>query len=54
MLAAADNPTEVRQIMSELISLLKRENGSFAIDDLTGPELLELYDQLISNPTLFS
>ena len=48
MLAAADNPTEVRQIMSELVHLLERENGSSAIDDLISPDLLELYDQLIS------
>ena len=54
MLAAADNPTEVRQIMSELISLLERESSSSNADTLISPELLELYDQLISTRTTLS
>ena len=54
MLAAANNPTEVRQIMAELMSLLNRENKSSDTDNLISPELLELYDQLISNPTAIS
>ena len=54
MLAAADNPTEVRQIMAELMSLLERENGSSSTDNLIAPGLLELYDQLISPRTTLS
>lgn len=54
MLAAADNPTEVRQIMAELMSLLERENGPSSTDDLISSELLELYDQLISPRTTLS
>ena len=51
LLAAADNPTEVRQIMAELMSLLKRENGGSGTVDALSPELLELYHELMSNRT---
>ena len=51
--AAAENPTEVRQIMAELVHLLKRESNQPESDDLIGPELLELYEQLMSTGSLF-
>ena len=53
LMAAAENPTEVRQIMAELVALLKRENGQPESDDLIGPELLELYEQLMSSGSMF-
>ncbi|MYB09425.1 MAG: LysM peptidoglycan-binding domain-containing protein [Acidimicrobiia bacterium] len=53
LLAAAENPTEVRQIMAELVHLLKRESNQPESDDLIGPELLELYEQLMSTGSLF-
>lgn len=53
LMAAAENPTEVRQIMAELVHLLKRENNQPESDDLIGPELLELYEQLMSSGSLF-
>ncbi|MCY3631193.1 MAG: hypothetical protein OXH29_00780 [bacterium] len=52
-MAAAENPTEVRQIMAELVELLKREKAQPESDDLIGPELLELYEQLMSTGSLF-
>lgn len=54
LLAAAENPTELRQIMAELQGLLKRENGQPEGDDLISPDLLELYEQLMSSRPLFS
>lgn len=54
LMAAAENPTEVRQIMAELLGLLKRENGQPEGDDLISPDLLELYEQLMSSRPLFS
>ena len=54
LLAAAENPTEVRQIMAELLGLLKRENNQPEGDDLISPDLLELYEQLMSSRPLFS
>lgn len=53
LMAAAENPTEVRQIMAELVHLLKRESNQPESDDLIGPELLELYEQLMSTGSLF-
>ena len=53
LMAAAENPTEVRQIMAELVHLLKRESNQPESDDLIGPELLELYEQLMSSGSLF-
>ena len=53
LMAAAENPTEVRQIMAELVELLKREKAQPESDDLIGPELLELYEQLMSTGSLF-
>ena len=52
LMAAAENPTEVRQIMAELVHLLKRENNQPESDDLIGPELLELYEHLMSSGSL--
>lgn len=54
LMAAAENPTEIRQIMSELLGLLKRENNQPEGDDLIGPDLLELYEQLMSSRALLS
>ena len=54
LMAAAENPTEVRQIMAELLGLLKRENGQPESDDLISPDLLELYEQLMASRSLFS
>jgi hypothetical protein len=54
LLAASENPTEVRQIMAELLGLLKRENDQADDENLIGPELLELYGQLMSSRPLFS
>ncbi len=53
LMAAAENPTEVRQIMAELVRLLKRESNQPESDDLIGPELLELYEQLMPTGSLF-
>ncbi|WP_419927135.1 LysM peptidoglycan-binding domain-containing protein [Candidatus Poriferisocius sp.] len=53
LMAAAENPTEIRQIMAELVAVLKRENDQPESDDLIGPELLELYEQLMSSGSLF-
>ncbi|WP_419924516.1 LysM peptidoglycan-binding domain-containing protein [Candidatus Poriferisocius sp.] len=54
LMAAAENPTEVRQIMAELVELLKRESAQHEVDDLISPDLLELYDQLMSSRSLFN
>ena len=54
LLAAAENPTEMRQIMAELRGLLKRENDQSEGDDLISPDLLELYDQLMSSRSFFN
>ena len=54
LMAAAENPTEVRQIMSELMSLLKRESDQPEANDLISPDLLELYERLMSSRALFS
>ena len=54
LMAAAENPTEVRQIMAELVGLLKRENDQPEADDLISPDLLELYEQLMSGRMVFS
>lgn len=54
LMAAAENPTEIRQIMAELLGLLKRENGQPEGDDLISPDLLELYEKLMSSRPLFS
>ncbi|MYH72364.1 MAG: LysM peptidoglycan-binding domain-containing protein [Acidimicrobiia bacterium] len=54
LMAAAENPTEVRQVMSELLGLLKRENDQPEADDLISPDLLELYEQLMSGRMVFS
>ena len=54
LMAAAENPTEVRQIMTELLGLLKRENDQPEADDLISPDLLELYEQLMSGRMVFS
>ncbi len=53
LMAAAENPTEVRQIMAELVRLLKRESNQPESDDLIGPDLLELYEQLMSTRSMF-
>lgn len=53
LMAAAENPTEVRQIMAELVRLLKRESDQPESDDLIGPDLLELYEQLMSTRSMF-
>ncbi len=53
LMAAAENPTEVRQIMAELVRLLKRESNQPESDDLIGPDLLELYEQLMSSGSMF-
>jgi len=53
LMAAAENPTEVRQIMAELVHLLKRDNIQPESDDLIGPELLELYEELMSTRSMF-
>ncbi len=53
LMAAAENPTEVRQIMAELLNLLKRESDQPEADDLISPDLLELYEQLMSGRSLF-
>ncbi len=54
LLAAAGNPTEVRQIMAELMALLNRENDQPEGDDLVSSDLLELYEQLMSSRPYFS
>ena len=54
LMAAAENPTEVRQIMAELLGLLRRENDQAEGDDLISPDLMELYEQLMSSRPLFS
>ena len=54
LMAAAENPTEVRQIMSELAGLLRRENDQLESDNLLRSDLLELYDQLLSSRSSFS
>ena len=53
LMAAAENPTEIRQIMAELVALLKRESDQPESDDLIGPELLELYEELMSTRSMF-
>ena len=52
--AAAENPTEVRQIMAELVGLLRRESDLPEADDLISSDLLELYEQLMSGRAVFS
>ena len=54
LIAAAENPTEVRQIMAELANLLKRENGQSEADHLFSPDLAELYEELMSGRAVFS
>ena len=54
LIAAAENPTEVRQIMAELVGLLRRESDQPDADDLISPDLLELYEQLMSGRLVFS
>ena len=54
LMAAAENPTEVRQIMVELMGLLKRESDQPEADDLISSDLLELYEQLMSSRLLLS
>ncbi|MCY3911166.1 MAG: LysM peptidoglycan-binding domain-containing protein [bacterium] len=54
LIAAAENPTEVRQIMAELVGLLRRESDQPEADDLISPDLLELYEQLMSGRLVFS
>lgn len=54
LLAAAENPTEVRQIMAEVVGLLKRESRRSEADDLLSPDLSELYEQLMSGRAVFS
>lgn len=54
LMAAAENPTEVRQIMVELLALLKRENDQLEANDLISSDLLELYEQLMSGRMVFS
>ena len=53
LMAAAENPTEVRQIMAELLNLLRRESDQPEADDLISPDLLELYEELMSGRSLF-
>ncbi len=48
LIAAAGNPTEVRQVMAELMGLLRRESNQAEINNLISPDLLELYKRLIS------
>ena len=48
LMAAAKNPTEVRQIMGELVNLVRRENDLSQVDHLINPELWELYERLIA------
>ena len=54
LMAAAENPTEVRQIMAELMGLLRRDSDQPEADDLISPELLELYERLMSGQAVFS
>ena len=54
LMAAAENPTEVRQIMAELVGLLRRESNQPEADDLISPDLLELYERLMSSRAVFS
>ena len=54
LMAAAENPTEVRQIMTELVGLLRRESDQPEADDLISANLLELYEQLMSGRMVFS
>lgn len=54
LMAAAENPTEVRQIMAEVMGLLRRESDQPEANDLLSPELLELYEQLMSGHAVFS
>ncbi len=49
LLAAADNPTEIRKIMGELDNLLKRENPQVGADNLVGTDLLALGEKLLSS-----
>ena len=39
--------------MAELVRLLKRESNQPEADDLIGPDLLELYEQLMSTRSMF-
>lgn len=39
--------------MAELLGLLQRENGQPEGNDLISPDLLELYEQLMSSRPLF-
>ena len=54
LIAAEENPTEVRQIMAELVGLLRRESDQPEADDLISPDLLELYERLMSSRAVFS
>ncbi|MDE0117391.1 MAG: LysM peptidoglycan-binding domain-containing protein [bacterium] len=54
LMAAAENPTELRRIMAELLGLLQRESDQPEADNLISPDLLELYDQLMSGCMVLS
>ncbi|MCY4271764.1 MAG: LysM peptidoglycan-binding domain-containing protein [bacterium] len=54
LIAAADNPTEMRKIMAELDNLLKRESPQGGPDDLVRSNLLELSQQLMSGHKTFN
>ena len=40
--------------MAELVGLLRRESNQPEADDLTSPDLLELYERLMSSRAVFS
>ncbi|WP_419918553.1 LysM peptidoglycan-binding domain-containing protein [Candidatus Poriferisocius sp.] len=50
--AATGNPTEARQVMAELVGLLRRESNKFEVNDLISPDLLQLYKRLTTSPTV--
>ena len=54
LMAAAESPTEIRHVMVELVELLRRESKQPEADDLVSPDLMELYDQLMSSRAVFS
>ena len=54
LMAAAENPTEVRGILAELVGLLRRESNQPKADVLISPDLLGLYERLMSSRALFS
>ena len=54
LMAAADNPTEVRRILAELAGLLGQKGDQPKTDVLIGSDLLGLYDRLMSSRALFS